>query len=173
MANWYMLTVVGRDQPGIVAEVTDVLFRTGCHLGEASMMRLGGNFTMMLMVRFDAELASLESELRPHCEALQLALHIDAIEGHLHEHQIPNVRVSVHGADRPGMVAKVTRVLQQQGVNILELESDVGGSDALPIFIMHIEGSSPVDVATLQQALIELEGQEMDIQVSAIETLVA
>ena len=40
MNHWYMLTLVGRDRPGIVAKVTAALFDGGCNLGEASMMRL-------------------------------------------------------------------------------------------------------------------------------------
>ena len=42
MENWYMLTLVGKDRPGIVAEVSQVLFEAGGNLGEASMARLGG-----------------------------------------------------------------------------------------------------------------------------------
>ena len=49
MGNWYMLTMVGKDRPGIVAEVSQVLFEAGGNLGEASMARLGGNFTVMLL----------------------------------------------------------------------------------------------------------------------------
>ena len=49
--NWYMLTLVGEDHPGIVADHDGVLFRAGCNLGEATMARLGGNFTVMLMVQ--------------------------------------------------------------------------------------------------------------------------
>ena len=45
-----MLTLVGEDQPGIVAAVTEALFAKGMNLGEASMLRLGGNFTVMMMV---------------------------------------------------------------------------------------------------------------------------
>jgi len=50
--HWYMLTLVGRDRPGIVARVTRALYAGGCHLGETSMMRLGGNFTIMMMVQY-------------------------------------------------------------------------------------------------------------------------
>ena len=49
--HWNMLTLVGADQPGIVAEVTRVLFGVGAELGEASMMRLGNQFAIMMMVR--------------------------------------------------------------------------------------------------------------------------
>ncbi len=44
-----MLTLVGTDRPGIVAALTETLFRASCNLGEASMARLSGNFTIMLM----------------------------------------------------------------------------------------------------------------------------
>jgi len=42
--NWYMLTLVGEDRPGIVAKLTAALFAAGCNLGEATMARLGGIF---------------------------------------------------------------------------------------------------------------------------------
>ena len=65
MANWYMLTLVGKDRPGIVAEVSQVLFEGGGNLGEASMARLGGNFTVMLMLQIEEEKESVESLLKP------------------------------------------------------------------------------------------------------------
>jgi len=61
MGNWYMLTMVGKDRPGIVAEVSQVLFEAGGNLGEASMARLGGNFTVMLMLQIDAEKDDVEN----------------------------------------------------------------------------------------------------------------
>ena len=48
--NWYMLTLIGEDKPGIVAAVTQSLYELGLNLGETSMLRLGGNFTIMMMV---------------------------------------------------------------------------------------------------------------------------
>ena len=33
MGNWFMLTVIGKDRPGIVAHVTAALFDAGCNLG--------------------------------------------------------------------------------------------------------------------------------------------
>jgi len=51
MKRLYMVTVVGRDRPGIVAALTDALYRGGANLGETSMARLGGNFTIMLIDR--------------------------------------------------------------------------------------------------------------------------
>ncbi len=61
MKKWLMLTVVGADRPGIVARVTDALYKGGCNLGEASMMRLGGNFTIILMGRSTTTPVPMES----------------------------------------------------------------------------------------------------------------
>ena len=61
MSTWYMLTLVGKDHTGIVANVSKALFELGCQLGETSMMRLGGNFTMMLMTQYDGEPAQLQT----------------------------------------------------------------------------------------------------------------
>lgn len=91
------------------------------------MVRLGENFSVMLMVE-GADVAALERLVRPVTGALGLHLHIDPIEGRLHQHQEPNVQVTVYGADRPGIVAQVTGALAAAGCNILDLNSDVGGS---------------------------------------------
>ena len=61
MQNWYMLTLVGKDRPGIVAEVSQTLFEAGGNLGEASMARLGGNFTVMLMLQIENELSYIKN----------------------------------------------------------------------------------------------------------------
>ena len=100
MQNWYMLTLVGRDRQGIVAEVSQALFKAGGNLGEASMARLGGNFTVMLMLQIDAEKEEIKNLLQPLGKKLDLFFHIDEIVGTLHHHVEPNFRLSVHGADQ-------------------------------------------------------------------------
>lgn len=173
MRRWYMLTVVGQDRPGIVAHVTEALFEGGCNLGEASMMRLGGNFTIMLMVQHDGTLKSLQQILGPVIESMDLHMHLDKIEGHLHEHVIPDVRISVFGADRAGIVAKVTKVLSGAGLHILNLESDVGGTSEQPIYIMHIEGQAREGIDALRSALdVVKSGDGIEAKLYPIETMV-
>ena len=173
MKRWYMLTVVGQDRPGIVAHVTAALYDGGCNLGEASMMRLGGNFTIMLMVHYEGSLKSLEQILGPVIESLDLHMHLDQIEGHLHEHVDPDVRISVFGADRAGIVAKVTSVLSGAGLHILNLESDVGGTTERPIYIMHIEGQAREGIDALRSALeLVRTGDGIEAKLFPIETMV-
>ncbi|MDH5190186.1 MAG: ACT domain-containing protein [Nitrosopumilus sp.] len=172
MSNWFMLNLIGNDQSGIVAQVTNALYKGGCHLGETSMMRLGGNFTMMMMTSLDGTETDLEKIVKPVAEKLELHVHIDSIEGRLHQHVEPNVRVTVFGADRAGIVAQVTGVLSESGMNILDLESDVGGTEDKPIYIMYMEGLAEDGIEALRTALEALRTEGIDVDVEEIETLI-
>ena len=172
MRSWYMLTLVGEDKTGIVAKVTEALFTGGCNLGEASMIRLGGNFTVMLMVEFEGDAEMLLKLLQPVTSALSLHTHLDRIEGHLHEHREPDVRISVFGADRAGIVAQVTGVLADAGLDILDLDSDVAGTNQKPIYIMHIEGLATKGIESLEAALKPISDEGIGVAIEAVDTLI-
>lgn len=172
MSHWYMVTLVGKDRPGIVAHVTNALYEEGCNLGETSMLRLGGNFTIMMMVSYNGSNKGLEELLLTVAQSLDLHLHVDSIEARLHQHLVPDMRITVSGADRAGIVAKVTAALAEVGFNILDLESDVAGSEDKPIYIMHIEGSSDEGLDAVAAALEVVRRDGIDVKLSPIETLI-
>lgn len=173
MENWLMLTLVGKDRPGIVAEVSHALFEMKGNLGEASMTRLGGNFTIMLMVCIPEKKNVVHEKLRPVCDKLELFFHLDEIEAGLHQHIEPDVRISIHGADQAGIVAHATEALNKAGLNILNLESDVGGNPESPVYVMHIEGVSGNGFDAVEKALQTL-ARENDVvaSISHIDTMV-
>jgi glycine cleavage system transcriptional repressor len=172
MASWYMLTLVGADRPGIVAQVTEALFQVGASLGETSMLRLGANFTIMMMVSSEGGASSLQTALDPVAQWLGLRFHIDPIAGELHRHQVPNLQLRVYGTDRPGIVAQVTGILAQHGCNILELESDVVGSTEAPVYLMNIQGCADTSLEEIEAALRPLSQNAIEVHVSPIETLI-
>ncbi|HFE37552.1 MAG TPA: amino acid-binding protein [Gammaproteobacteria bacterium] len=172
MTQWHMLTIVGSDKPGIVAKITQALFAANCQLGEASMIRLGGNFTIMLMVSSQTQKSALEQVILPICRDFNLKFHLDPIENKLHDHPLADVLVTVCGADRPGIVAQVTQALFDCGMNILDLASDVAGSDKKPIYIMQIEGVTSNGVDALAQSVLPILSKDIDIQIKPTNTLV-
>lgn len=172
MSDWTMLTLVGADRPGIVARVTRALYGAGCNLGEASMIRLGGNFTIMLMVGGERSCEDLQVALEPVARELGLRLHLDPVRGGLHQHLVPNFQVRVAGADRAGIVADVTEILADQGFNILELESDVAGDAAKPVYIMNIQGYCERTLESLEEALCGLAAQGISADVAPVEVLI-
>lgn len=172
MAEWNMLTLVGEDKPGIVSTVTEALYAAGCSLGEASMIRLGGNFTIMMMVSGIQQEDVLREQLQPVIEAQGMCLHVDPISAHLHEHVPPNLQVTVSGADRAGIVAQVTEVLANAGFNILDLESDVAGTSDEPVYIMQISGVARAAIESIEDALAPVRKDGVDVNVTAIETYI-
>ena len=167
MNDWKMLTLVGEDRPGIVARVTDALYRNGWNLGEASMIRLGGNFSIMMMISGAGDVSEV---IDPVAAEMRLHVHVDAIAGRLHQHLVPNIQVRVTGADRAGIVAQVTGALAERGFNILELESDVAGSEERPVYIMNIQGYADATLESLEEAVAALG--DIDVNISSIETLI-
>lgn len=172
LSDWQMLTLVGEDRPGIVARVATTLTEGGCNLGEASMIRLGGNFTIMLMISGERSGPDLERLLAPVAAELHLRVHVDPASGGLHRHLVPNIQVRVIGADRAGIVAAVTTALAQTGFNILELESDVAGDAERPVYIMNIQGCSEQTVESLRDAVAGLHAQGIAVDIAPVETLI-
>ena len=170
--KWYMLTLVGRDRPGIVAHITAALYEGGANLGEAAMMRLGGNFTIMLMVQFAGNRHALAQAIATETESLGLTAHIDPIEARLHDHREPDVRITVYGADRAGIVAKVTGVLAEAGLDILDLELDVAGTEDAPIYVMQMEGVAREGIPALESALEIVRAEGVEAALEPVETLV-
>jgi len=172
MDKWFMAVVVGPDRPGIVAKVTSALFDGGCNLGEASMTRLGGNFTMMLMVQTERRESALKALLAPVIESLGLHLHIDSIKAELHHHVDPDVRITLFGKDRSGIVAHATATLAEAGLHILSLESDVAGSKEKPIYILHIEGKAQEGIPSLESALEIIASEGIETRITPIDTVI-
>lgn len=167
--NWSVLTLVGADRPGIVSAVTEKLFNAGCQLAEASMMRLGGNFAIMLRVAHEAE-QDLQAILQPVTTSMKLHLHLDTDVDAAPYQMESDVMITVYGADRTGIVAQVTGVLAEAGLNIIDLETAVAGTREKPIYIMTIEGSAQQGIEALKQAVEKL-GDDIDVSIMPIETM--
>lgn len=172
MKHWTMLTLVGKDRPGIVAHLSAALFDGGCNLGEASMMRLGGNFTIMMMVEFEGNTHALQQMVAPVAESMGLHLHLDRIDAHLHQHREPDVRITVYGADKAGIVARITGALAEAGMHILDMETSVAGTNDRPIYIMQIEGHAAEGLEALQSALDVVAEKGIEAHLEAIETMI-
>lgn len=168
-----MVTLVGKDKTSIVSHVTAAIYDGGGNLGETSMIRLGGNFTIMMMVEFSGSIKDLHDVLSSVTDSMGLHLHIDHIDAKLHEHRIPDVRISVYGADRAGIVSIVTGVLAEAGLNILDLESDVAGDKNKPLYIMHIEGEASEGIKALASALQIIKDENgIDAELVEIDTMI-
>ncbi|MCL5051940.1 ACT domain-containing protein [Igneacidithiobacillus siniensis] len=166
-----LLTVIGEDRPGIVAAVTQALYAADCAIGDASMMRLGGYFTIMQVIDYSRDFGAVESALDPAVRRLALRVHLDPISSVAAQEDVANVRVTVYGADHPGIVASVTESLAKIGFNIIDLESEKSGNPERPIYVMIIQGSAPAGLEQVREILEPLKAEQgVEISVHAIDT---
>lgn len=153
------VTVIGTDRPGIVAGVTKALYEAGCNLEDVTSTILRGHFSMVMVVRADADAAALEDALAPVARDLDLVVAARPVEdtgaGEVAE---STHIVSVYGADHPGIVFRVAECLARLGANVTDLTSRVIGSPDEPVYALMLEISvdSPDEVAA---ALGQLRGE--------------
>ncbi|VAX31391.1 hypothetical protein MNBD_NITROSPINAE05-448 [hydrothermal vent metagenome] len=66
----------------------------------------------------------------------------------------------------------MTRVLTEAGLDILNLESDVAGTNKNPLYIMNIEGVAVNGIPALNKALKTLDcGEDVEVHLSEIDIL--
>jgi glycine cleavage system transcriptional repressor len=126
--NELAITVIGRDRPGIVADVAEVLARLGANLTDSTMTRLRGHFAMTLICVGPAA-AEVETALVPLAADGQLLATVRTVtpDGETAPSGEPYV-MAVHGADRMGIVAAMTRVLAEDGGNVTDLSTRLVGT---------------------------------------------
>ena len=124
------------------------------------MIRLGKYFTIMLMVEYDAGRDSLEPIVASICSPLELNTHLVELTDGAQQQCEPDVRISLFAEDRMGIVEDATTPLAQAGLNILHLESNVGDSDELGSYFIHLEGTVSRGLDTLYKTLETLEKEK-------------
>lgn len=163
MVKHYLLWASGHDRPGIVAMVTETLFKLGGNLEDSSMMRLGSEFAIFLI--FSSEQDHPQSRLDKAFTALRqrhrLSIGVKPIsrsQARFHPSARRSFLVSVHGHDRPGIVYRVTQALARRKFNITDLSTHRTMSRGSAGYILFIEGEleSTHALSTLQADLARL-----------------
>jgi len=130
--NELAITVIGPDRTGIVAEVSEALAGVGANLSDSTMTRLRGHFAMTLICTGPAaEDVSKALAPLPGVLATVRAVQPEADADVAGEPYL----VSVHGADRLGIVAAVTGVVAAAGGNITDLTTRLTG----PLYVIVAE----------------------------------
>jgi glycine cleavage system transcriptional repressor len=142
----HLLTAAGRDRPGLVAAVTKVLFEEGCNLEDSAMTRLQGEFAMLLIFSGPFRPGRARSRLMALGKKLSLTLDLrplSARESRAAPAAANGVLITVYGADRAGIVHRITDRLARARVNISDLSTHRTESDGTSGYILYLEGEAP------------------------------
>jgi len=162
-----VMTLIGRDRPGLVGILSDVVAAHGGNWLESRMCHLGGEFAGILRIHAPADKQDdLLRALRAlEADGLSLVVRPDPVaESTL----TPAVTATLElvGQDRPGIVRQVTGALARYAVNVEELRTEccsapMSGETLFKAIIkLHIPADCPLD--PLRQ---ELERVAADLMV--------
>ncbi|WP_433612423.1 glycine cleavage system protein R [Dactylosporangium sp. CA-139114] len=159
--NEYAVTVIGHDRPGIIADVAEILARLGLNLTDSTMTRLRGHFAMTLVCSGPPTGAEIEAALEPLTADRTLLVTVrGVVEEPAYEPAGTHHVVTVHGADRLGIVATLARTVAECGGNITDLTTRLSGS--LYVIVAEVDVT---DAERLDEAL-RTAAQRLGVEVA-------
>ena len=129
MRRWFILSAIGRDRPGLAAELARLVLDSDANLDDSRMTILGSDFaTILLCSSTNPEAAD---RLAVGAKQIERDQGLTILLRHLDEGPRPSLpapshqlfRVEVAGSDRAGIVAGVCGALAEHGANITELST--------------------------------------------------
>jgi glycine cleavage system transcriptional repressor len=123
-----MLSALGSDQPGLVAQITKYVADRGANVDDSRMVALGGVFGVMLLAsgteeeaqRLLADVGTLEREAK-----LRVLAHRATDPKAKGRHSETGVLLSVTASafDREGILMEISDLMRSTGGNIVELDT--------------------------------------------------
>jgi glycine cleavage system transcriptional repressor len=153
------VSAVGLDRPGIIAGVAERLAAHGANVTDSRMAILRGHFSMTLIVE-GAEREALARDLEA-LQTLETFSVTEVAEAAANPRSEPTAVVSVHGADHPGILAAVTRVLAEAEVNVCDLQTRLAGE----LYVMIMDVAVPPGAADLDERL-QTVAAEQDVKIT-------
>lgn len=174
--TFLVISALGPDRPGLVAEMTEYLSERGGNVEDSRMAVLGAEFGIQLLVSgTPEEIEAIERDLGSIREKTGfdiLSRRTKSPEAHRRAAVIPYL-ITAEALDHEGIVRAVARALSRVGVNIVSLETHayeapVTGS---PLFRMEARIDIPPGVTTakVRKAMDEVaEAENLDIDVRSL-----
>jgi glycine cleavage system regulatory protein len=170
MRKSLLLTVVGTDRTGLVEALAQRVADAGGNWEQSRMARMAGQFAGIVLVTVEATRTdALIAELRS-LDSLGLQIMARTIETPAPAITGERVQLQLTAADRPGIMRDVSKVLASRGVNVEELESEVGSApmSGESLFTARALLTVPSGVALADvRAALEALGGELMVDVAS------
>lgn len=160
----FIITAVGPDRPGMAHALAQRLFDANCNLEDTTMTRLSGQFAMILVVsaQGDVELETLEEQLQSLHESHGLNIDI-ALAQATPVAEIPRHILTAYGPETSGLLARVTQVLSERGVNVTDVQTRIASAGMAYVMLLELELPPALRANALEA---ELRHRAPDLQIS-------
>ena len=162
-----IISAFGPDQPGIVSELSGVITTHGGNVEESRMIKLGSDFTIILLVTVSDEwLEALRVALQAvHSLKISTKLSIkkEGVGGG------KSFNLILTGADNEGIVHKVTEYLSSHSINIEEMDTETSNApvSGTALFQMKAAISLPESIQEAEiQAGLQQIASDLGVEIS-------
>ncbi len=171
----FVITAFGEDKPGIVEKITKVLYEKNLNIEDSSMTRLNNEFTVMLVVASQDDISEevLKKEFEKIEKEMKLFINVKEIPEEVikDRQEIGEIyNIVVYGADKPGIVYKVSKLLADKNINISDLRTE----KSKDLYVMAIQAEVPkiTNMEDLEREIDKLkEEMNIDISLEKVETV--
>jgi len=173
MQRWFILSAIGRDRPGLVAELARLVLDSDANIEDSRMTILGSDFAVILLCSSGD--ADAGDRLAVGAKQLERDHGLTILLRHLEGGPRPAVpasgtqlyRVVAAGEDKAGIVAGICFALADHGVNIVDLSTrSQPGPGGSPHYQMTIVAEVPASLDEVHlRAALEAEGDRLVVDV--------
>jgi len=147
MKTYFILSAMGKDRPGMVADVSEVIYECGGNIEDSSMSLLRNHFALLLLFSTEREevnqklssaLKRLESEKK--LTVFYSSITFEEAYPKLKE-QTDRFKITTSGVDHAGIVFRVCQLLAGRKVNIVDMETQrvLSAESGTPLFEMDMD----------------------------------
>ena len=180
--RWFAIVAIGRDRPGIVADLSECVYACDCNLEDASMTTLGNEFATLMLVsgtRNDVDRVLADATRRLEWERHLTVFLRPLDEPPTRRPQDPTTqefRLRAVGVDKAGIVAGLSRCLAEHGVEITDLRSQLSpmAQSGTPLYTLAIRFLPPegTDIEELERELQAVADRlDVELTVGSVEPL--
>jgi glycine cleavage system regulatory protein len=157
MATPLVFTFVGADQPGLVEKLSQTVANHGGNWLESRMSELAGQFAGIVKVEVpEPQEAALRAALLD-LSAQQLLVVVADRRAEESTGNWRQLRLSIVGNDRPGIVREVSHALAERHISVCEMDTSITSApmSGEPLFeaVAHIQVPHTLDLSELNSQL--------------------
>jgi len=155
-----IITVLGKDRPGIIAATSKSLYNLDCNIENVNQVILQNQFAgiFIILPPEDLTLESIKHTVENDLAGSGLHVHVDLADtapngGKIHGGE--DFIITTIGPDKKGLVASFTRIIADAGVNVTNLRAVFKGGKTpeANIMVYEIYITPEIDQKTLFSAL--------------------
>ncbi len=142
-----VITTIGTDRPGLVAELSSAAQTAGLNIEDSRMTILGGEFAILMSVEGSADaLNGFETNLKERAGE-SLAYLFRRTDGPSSPLAARSYIATLSALDHPGIVASIATFFSQRQINIRDLNTETTPAPhtGIPMFRVHLSVEIPLD----------------------------